>query len=103
MHYLLFYEVGNDYASKRSAFRAAHLKKAWEAHERGELLLGGALADPLDGALLLFRADSPRVAEAFAKSDPYVTNGLVKRWYVREWTTVVGDGAATPLKPDQKR
>jgi uncharacterized protein YciI len=96
MHYLLFYEVGGDYVSRRAEFRDAHLSNAWKATERGELVLGGALANPVDGALLLFKGTSIDVAENFAKSDPYVTSGLVKRWYVREWTTVVGNGATTP-------
>lgn len=97
MHYLLFYDVVADYAERRAAFRAAHLDHAQRAVERGELLLGGALVNPVDGAVLLFRGSSPAVAEAFAVADPYVTNGLVTRWRVREWTTVVGGGAATPL------
>jgi uncharacterized protein len=100
MHYLLFYEVGDDYAARRAEFRAVHLKKAWEASERGELILGGALTNPLDGAVLLFQGDSPAVAEKFARADPYVTSGAVKRWYVREWTTVVGETAAKPVRPD---
>ena len=99
MHYLLFYEVGEDYVSRRAEFREAHLEKAWQAVERGELVLGGALAHPVDGAVLLFTGDSPEVAESFARADPYVTSGLVRRWYVREWTTVVGENAARPIKP----
>ena len=99
MHYLLFYEVGTDYVSRRAEFREAHLKKAWEASARGELVLGGALANPVDGAVLLFKADSPEVAEQFARTDPYVTSGAVKRWYVREWNTVVRQEASTPLRP----
>jgi uncharacterized protein YciI len=99
MHYLLFYEVGTDYVSRRAEFRDAHLKKAWEAAARGELLLGGALANPVDGAVLLFKADSPEVAEQFARTDPYVMSGAVTRWYVREWNTVAGEGATTPLRP----
>ncbi len=99
MHYLLFYEVSEDYLARRAEFREAHLEKAWKASERGELLLGGALANPVDGAMVLFHGDSPEVAENFAKVDPYVTNGLVRRWYVREWTTVAGENAATPVKP----
>jgi uncharacterized protein YciI len=99
MHYLLFYEVGTDYVSRRAEFREAHLKKAWEAAGRGELLLGGALANPVDGAVLLFKGGSPEVAEQFARTDPYVTSGAVKRWYVREWNTVVGQEASTPLRP----
>lgn len=100
MHYLLFYEVGDDYVYKRAQFRGLHLEKAWKASERGELILAGALANPVDGAVLLFRGDSPEVAEKFARVDPYVVNGAVKRWYVREWTTVAGEGAATPIRPN---
>lgn len=98
-HYLLFYDVGGDYVEKRAAFRTSHLEKAWQAHDRGELVLGGALTEPADGAVLLFKGDSPHVAEAFAREDPYVTNGLVLRWRVREWTTVVGGEAANPIRP----
>ena len=97
MHYLLFYEVVADYVERRQPFRAEHLALGRAAHARGELVLGGALADPVDGALLLFQGDSPAAAEAFAAADPYVRNGLVTRWYVRTWTTVVGTGAAVPL------
>ena len=103
MHYLLFYEIGHDYLSRRAEFRHAHLEKAWKASERGELLLAGALANPVDGAVLLFWGDSPDVAEEFAKTDPYVTSGIVKRWYVREWTTVAGECAATPVRPNAAR
>jgi len=99
VHYLLFYEVSEDYVSRRAEFRAAHLEKAWQASERGELVLGGALADPVDGAVLLFKGDSPEVAEKFARADPYVTSGVVKRWHVREWTTVAGEDAAKPMRP----
>jgi uncharacterized protein YciI len=100
MHYLLFYEVGEDYASRRAEFRDAHLAMGWKASERGELVLGGALANPVDGAVLLFEGDSPEVAEKFARVDPYVTSGIVKRWYVREWTTVAGKDAAVPTRPN---
>jgi uncharacterized protein len=99
MHYLLLYDVVGDYAERRLTFRAAHLALAREAVARGELLLGGALAAPVDGAVLLFRGDSPAVAERFAAADPYVRSGLVKAWRVREWTTVVGPDAEGAL-PD---
>lgn len=99
MHYLLFYEVADDYLSRRAELRNAHLKLAWEAAERGELVLGGALADPADGVVVVFKGDSPQVAENFAKVDPYVTNGIVKRWHVRQWTTVVGESCSTPVRP----
>jgi hypothetical protein len=99
MHYLLLYEVVPDYAARRGEFRAEHLALGRAAVARGELLLGGALADPIDGAVLLFQGDSPKVAEAFAEADPYVRNGLVTAWCVRTWTTVVGPGAAVVVQP----
>ena len=99
MHYLLFYEVGPDYVERRIEFRSEHLSLAWQAHARGELVLGGALANPVDLALLLFQGESSAVAERFAEADPYVRNGLVKRWWVRPWTTVVGETAASPVRP----
>jgi len=98
MHFMLFYDFVDDYLQRRGEFRAEHLKLGWEAVERGELVLAGALADPVDGALLLFMGDTPAAAEAFAARDPYVRAGLVTRWRVRPWTTVVGPDAATPVR-----
>jgi uncharacterized protein YciI len=89
-YFLLFYDVVDDYVERRAEFRAEHLALAREHHERGELLLGGALANPVDGAVLLFRVDSPIPIEEFVRRDPYVRNGLVTSWRIREWTVVVG-------------
>ena len=100
MHYLLFYTAGDDYLERRAAYRKAHLEHAWRAAGRGELILGGALANPADGAILLFRGDSPAAAEAFARDDPYVRNGVITSWRVREWVTVAGRDAATPVHPE---
>ncbi|HNB73657.1 MAG TPA: YciI-like protein [Acidobacteriota bacterium] len=99
MHFLLFYDTAPDYLERRAEFRSEHLSLAWAAHERGELILGGAFNDPVDGAVLLFQGDSPEVAANFAKADPYVINGLIANWRVRPWTTVVGEMAATPVHP----
>ena len=98
MHYLLFYETDVNYEERRKPFRSAHLRHAQAAVDRGELVLGGAFANPVDGAVLLFRGDSAAAAEQFAKGDPYVVNGLVTRWHVREWTTVVGKDANLETK-----
>jgi uncharacterized protein YciI len=99
VHYLLLYDVVPDYVERRAPLRAAHLAHARAAVARGELVLGGALADPPDGAVLLFKGASSEAAEAFARTDPYVLNGLVTRWRVRSWTTVVGRDAEVSL-PD---
>lgn len=98
-HFLLFYETAPDYLERRPRFRDVHLAYAGEAVARGTLLLAGALADPIDGAVLLFTGDEPDVAERFARGDPYVVNGLVTTWRVRRWTTVVGEQAAERLSP----
>jgi uncharacterized protein YciI len=96
MHYLLFYDVVDDFVAKRTPYRGTHLEKVRAAHKRGELLFAGALAEPTDGAVLLFRGPTAETAEAFANADPYVISGLVKSWRVRKWMTVVGDGATLP-------
>lgn len=99
MHYLLMYDFAPDYMERRAEFRNEHLALAWQATERGEVVLGGALADPPDTGLLLFQCDSAAPAERFAQADPYVRNGLVTRWRVRKWTTVVGKEASMPVRP----
>jgi len=89
MHLLLEYTLADDYLERRAALRDEHFALAREAHERGELLLAGALPDPYDRALLVWTA--PReVVERFAAADPYVTNGLVTTWTVRPWNVVIG-------------
>lgn len=98
-HYLLIYDLADDYLARRGEFRGVHLNLAWDAHKRGELVLGGALGEPVDSAILMFKGESPKVAEDFARVDPYVTNGLIKGWRVRPWMTVVGDLASNPVRP----
>lgn len=98
-HFLLFYETAPDYLERRTQFRSEHLRLAWDAFERGEMVIAGALTDPADGAVLMFAGENSSTAENFARNDPYVQNGLISRWHVREWTTVIGDLAATPVKP----
>jgi hypothetical protein len=89
MHTILFYDYVPDYLERRTACRAAHLAYANAALGRGELILGGAFDGEPYGAVLVFRGGSPEIAEAFAKSDPYVTNGVVAAWRTRLWNTVI--------------
>jgi uncharacterized protein YciI len=98
-HFLLMYDLADDYMERRAPLRNEHLGLAWEAEARGDLVLAGALADPANAAVFLFQGDGPAAAEAFAKADPYVLNGLVKAWRVRPWTTVVGKAASSPARP----
>jgi len=90
MHYLLLYEYVENAVEKRAPFREEHLGLARAAQQRGELVLAGAFADPVDGAALVFKGDTPAVAESFVRDDPYVKGGLVTRWRVRPWTVVIG-------------
>ncbi len=90
-YYALFYEVVDDFVARRAPFRREHLRLAAEARKRGEILLAGALAEPADRALIVFHAADKSLAEAFARQDPYVVNGLVKKWEVRPWNVVVGN------------
>jgi uncharacterized protein YciI len=89
MYYLVHYEYVENAVEQRAPHREAHLKLARESHERGHLVLGGAFADPVDGAVLVFRADDVSLVEEFVKTDPYVTNGVVTKWRIRPWTVVV--------------
>lgn len=98
MHYLLMYELAADYLERRGDYRTEHLKMAWDAQERGEIVVAGALSDPADMAVLMFQAESPDVVERFARADPYVIHGLVTGYRIRQWNTVVGEGASTPVR-----
>jgi uncharacterized protein YciI len=93
MYHVLFYDLVDDYLERRTALRDDHLALARAAAERGELLLAGALAEPADRAVLVWRVDDPATVEEFVRADPYVANGLVTRWTVRPWTVVVGADA----------
>lgn len=97
MHWILRYTTTPDYLERRAAFREAHLALAWGAADSGDLILGGAVGDPPESALLLFANEA--AARAFAEADPYVANGLVARWEVLPWNTVVGTQAANPIRP----
>jgi uncharacterized protein YciI len=94
--FALTYDVVPDFANRRMPFREAHLRLIRDAHERGLLLFAGALGDPPNGALLVFRADDAAGAEEFARADPYVREGLATAWQVRPWNVVVGAELAAP-------
>jgi hypothetical protein len=96
VYWLLLYDVVDDYVERRAAYRAEHLALAAAARDRDELVMAGALANPPDGAVLVFQGDSPSIAESFAQHDPYVRNGVVTSWRVREWTVVVAPGIEPP-------
>ncbi len=91
-YFILTYDLVDNYIARRTVYREEHLRLAREAHQRGELVLAGALSDPADRAVLVFRVIERSIVEEFAKNDPYVINGLVTHWEVRPWTVMIGDG-----------
>ncbi len=91
MYYILYYKTVENYVERRVPFRKEHLALARQAFEKGDLVLGGALTDPADGAVLIFKGENRTVAESFAQNDPYVKNGLIPEWTVREWNVVIGN------------
>lgn len=96
-HFVLFYDYPPDFRQRRAEHRATHLVHANASVERDELQLGGAFTDDPPLGMLLFKAETAAVAEEFARNDPYVQNGVVLSWRVREWTTVVGLAALTKV------
>ena len=92
-YFVLIYYLADDYLTRRTEFRAEHLRLANEARSRGELLFAGAFSDPADRSLLIFKTNGKTTIEEFVRMDPYVANGLVQRWEIRSWTVVIGDRA----------
>jgi uncharacterized protein YciI len=90
MYYLLIYKTVDDYVNKRAPYRDDHLGYANAARARGELFMGGALAEPPDTAILVFKTEDRAAVEEFARNDPYVKAGLIVDWSVRPWTVVIG-------------
>lgn len=99
-HYLLFLDFSETYEARRPEFRNEHLTKAWAAVDRGELIYAGALTDPLDTGVILFKGENAEIVEKFVKEDPYINNGLVRSWRIREWATVVGNEASSIMRPE---
>lgn len=90
MYYILTYQTVDDYVNRRAPYRSEHLALANSYRDRGIMIMGGALANPVDKAVVIFKSNSTEVIKEFIHKDPYVQNGLVESWEIREWTVVVG-------------
>ena len=91
--WLLEYDLVPDHAERRGEFRPEHLALAKEAADCGDLVLAGALSEPMDRALLVWNVEDPAVIESFVAADPYVVNGLAHTWRIRPWSVVLGSAA----------
>ena len=92
MYFVLLYEYVDNILEKRAPFRETHLELLNEYARRGELIFGGALTNPVDRSISVFKADKKSLIEKFVENDPYVMNGLIAKWEIREWNVVVGSG-----------
>lgn len=90
-YWLLIYDLVDDYLDRREPLRPEHLTLAKAAHDRGELVMAGALADPYDSAVFVWRARDTEVIDRFVAHDPYVREGLVKGFRIRKWNVVIAD------------
>jgi uncharacterized protein YciI len=86
--YVVLYESADDVARKAPPHFAAHRERYTAFHQRGDLLMIGTFADPqTEGAMAVF--GSRAAAEEFVADDPFVVNGVVKAWHIREWDDVL--------------
>lgn len=88
MKYVLFYESADDVRSRAPAHFAAHRARWTEFQAAGTLLMIGTFGDPQrEGSMGIFT--SREAAEEFARTDPFVINGVVRRWFIREWAEAI--------------
>jgi hypothetical protein len=86
--YVLFYESADDILGRAATYFPAHRAHLESFHAQGTLLLVGPFGDPqAEGSMSVF--STREAAEAFAGGDPFVTNGLVRNWYIREWNEIL--------------
>jgi uncharacterized protein YciI len=95
-HFALIYEMVENFVERRKPYREAHLQHINDAHARGLIVMAGAMGDPPDGGLLIFRAESSDAVEEWVRADIYVTSGIVTGWRVRPWNVVIGAEPAAP-------
>ena len=91
MKYVVFYESADEVLTKAAAHFAAHVARGREFHSRGSLLMYGPFGDPQrEGSMAVFT--SREAAEEFVEGDPFVLNGVVRDWHIREWDEALVPG-----------
>ena len=90
MHFILTYHTVNRFNDRKMRYRSDHLDLVRSYYRDGLLVMGGALLEPNDAALLIFLCDHVDEVEGFVEKDPYVQKGLVKSYDIRPWSVVIG-------------
>jgi uncharacterized protein YciI len=86
--YVLVYDYVDNIVERRAPHRERHLEKYREWQADGRIVMGGAIGDPPYGAHIVFDVDDAGVVEEFAKTDPYMLEGLVTDWRIVPWAVV---------------
>ena len=88
LHHILFYDYPEDVVEGRGPFREGHLDliKQWKSD--GRLVMAGAVGDPPNGGVLVFKVDDPAEIEAFVDADPYALNGVIVGRRIEPWNVV---------------
>jgi uncharacterized protein YciI len=87
--YVVTYSYVPDMAERRIPIRPEHLEHLNKGAKDGILVLAGALADPIDGGVLIVQAENPGEVLAWVAKDPFAREGLLLGVGVREWTVSV--------------
>ncbi|HZE34367.1 MAG TPA: YciI family protein [Actinoallomurus sp.] len=88
MKYVVFYESSPDVLTLAPQHFPAHQARLADFHARGLLLMVGTFGDPVkEGSMAIFTTREG--AEEFVKGDPFVLNGVVSSWNLREWNEVL--------------
>ncbi|MDN3595485.1 YciI-like protein [Zunongwangia endophytica] len=90
-YYILTYHLVDSYLEERGKYREEHLAMAKKGEANGEIVMAGALDNPSDKAIFIFKSESEATATNFAENDPYFKNGLIKEYSVRKWNVVIGN------------
>lgn len=92
-YHVLQYDYVPDILEKRDPYRAEHLEGAKNMAAQNKLVMAGALADPVDGALFIFKGVSKEDIESFVQKDPYVIHGLVPKYSIRPYMVVASSSS----------
>ncbi len=90
MYFLLSYDYVVDILTEREPYRAEHLRILQEYQDREELLLAGAVGEPVQGAAFVFKVATAADVQAFVDRDPYMANDLVTKASIAPWHVVTG-------------
>lgn len=91
MYFILTYYTVDNYVEKRKPYRSEHLELLEVELKKKHIILGGALSDPADQAIIVWKVNDRKIIEDFVKNDPYVKNGLISKHEIRSWNVVIGN------------